>query len=178
MNTVQNLINDVWSARSLYLERIANITEVQGHWKPDPDVWSITDITEHLFWAEQGGIVGMWKTLHAIRHGEVMQTYDSIHKDMPIEQVIDLTWKSKEKVPSVAAPRFGGPLSFWKLSLNSLQQLLGAFGQDLKEDELRLQAHPHPISGALDFHQRIEFLRFHINRHKDQVSQLLSTMTC
>jgi hypothetical protein len=108
----------------------------------------------------------------------VVQTYDSIHKDMPIEQVIDLTWKSNEKVPSVAAPRFGGPLSFWKLSLNSLQQLLGAFGQDLKEDELRLQAHPHPISGALDFHQRIEFLRFHINRHKDQVSQLLSTMTC
>jgi hypothetical protein len=80
-------------------------------------------------------------------------------------------------VPAVAAPRLGGPLSFWRPSLNSLQEVLAEFGKDLKEDELRLQAHPHPISGALDFQQRIEFLRFHINRHGEQVSQLLITIT-
>ena len=119
----------------------------------------------------------MWKTLHAIRDGRMVRTFESIHKDMPIEQVIDLTWQPKEKVPAVAAPRLGGPLSFWKLSLNSLQEVLSAFGQDLKEDELRLQAHPHPISGSLDFQQRIEFLRFHMNRHREQVTQLLLIMT-
>ena len=135
------------------------------------------DKIQHLFWAEQGGIVGMWKTLHAIRKGTVERNYESVHKDMPIEQVIDLTWQPKEKVPAVAAPRMGGPLSFWKSSLNSLQEVLNAFGQDLEEGELRLQAHPHPISGALDFQQRLEFLRFHINRHKDQVAHLLEAMT-
>ena len=67
-------------------------------------------------------------------------------------------------------------MSFWKLSLNGLQTLLNSFGEDLKEDELRLQAHPHPISGALDFQQRIEFLGFHINRHKGQVTELLTVM--
>jgi hypothetical protein len=45
-------------------------------------------------------------------------------------------------VPSVAAPRFGGPLSFWSTSLDSLQKVLEAFGSDLKENELRLQAQP------------------------------------
>jgi phosphoglycerol transferase MdoB-like AlkP superfamily enzyme len=108
----------------------------------------------------------------------MVRTYESIHKDMPIEQIIDMTWQPKEKVPAVAAPRFGGPLSFWSTSLHSLQEVLYEFGRDLKEDELRLQAHPHPISGALDFRQRIEFLRFHINRHDKQVSRVLTTLTC
>lgn len=132
--------------------------------------------TEHLFWAEQGGIAGMWKTIHAIREGKIERKFESIHQDMPIEKIIDLTWKPKEIVPSVAAPRLGGPLYFWIISLDSLQRVLGAFGSDLKENELRLQAHPHPISGPMDFHQRLEFLRFHINRHKDQVSSLRNEM--
>ncbi|WP_332913109.1 hypothetical protein [Algoriphagus boritolerans] len=57
-----------------------------------------------------------------------------------------------------------------------MQNVLEAFAQDLQENELRLQAQHHPISGALDFHQRLEFLRFHIDRHRGQVSQLISTM--
>ena len=176
MKTVQKLIQDVSIARTFFLDNITNVSEVMARFKPDPEVWNIIEITEHLFWAEQGAIVGMWKTLHALRECSMERNYESVHKNMPIEQVIDMTWQPKEKVPSVAAPRLGGPLCFWKVSLYSLQEVLNTFGQDLKEDELRLQAHPHPISGALDFQQRIEFLQFHINRHKDQVSQLLKTM--
>jgi hypothetical protein len=176
MHTIQKLIQDVSAARTQYLDQIADVTEIHARWKPDPEVWNVIENTEHLFWAEQGGVFGMWKSLHAIREGNMPRTYESIHKDMPIEQIIDMTWQPKEKVPAVAAPRLGGPLSFWMVSLNSLQDVLGAFGQDLKEDELRLQAHPHPISGALDFQQRIEFLRFHLNRHREQVSHLLTAI--
>ena len=176
MNTIQKLIGDVSTARSLFLNEISNVTEINAQWKPDPDSWNIIEITEHLFWAEQGAIVGMWKTLHAIREGKMEKNYESVHKNMPIAQIIELTWQAKEKVPQVAAPRIGGPLIFWKLSLNGLQDVLNAFGIDLHEDELRLQAHPHPISGPLDFQQRLEFLPFHINRHKGQVLDLLKSM--
>ncbi|GAB3165178.1 hypothetical protein GCM10027291_07910 [Telluribacter humicola] len=100
----------------------------------------------------------MWKTLHAIRGGTMERKYESNHREMPIEQVIQLTWQPKEQVPAVAVPRFGGPMLFWKSSLHSLQEVLDTFGEDLKEDELRVQAHPHPILGALDFQQRLEFL--------------------
>jgi hypothetical protein len=176
MKTIQKLVQEVSTARSLYLDQIANISEFQAGWKPDPEAWNIIEITEHLFWAEQGGIFGMWKTLYAIRNGNIVRTLESTHKDMPIEQIIQLTWQPKEEVPAVAAPRLGGTLSFWKASLYSLQVVLDAFGEDLQEDELRVQAQAHPISGALDFHQRFEFLRFHIDRHREQVSQLLKSM--
>ena len=71
MNTVQKLIQEISTARTLFIQEINIITEQKARWKPDPEVWNITEITEHLYWAEQGGIVGMWKTLHAIREGSV-----------------------------------------------------------------------------------------------------------
>jgi hypothetical protein len=138
MNTVKKLIQEVSTARKAYLNQIKNISEMQAHWKPSSEVWSVVEITEHLFWAEHGGIAGMWKTIHAIREGKIDRKFESIHQDMPIEQIIDLTWKPKEIVPSVAAPRLGGPLHFWTISLDSLQKVLDAFGSDLKENELRL----------------------------------------
>lgn len=174
MNITQKLITDVANVRSEYLTLIKPINESQASWKPASDIWNIIEITEHLVWAEQGALYGMWKTLLAIRDGSIQKNYESIHKDLPIEKIIEQTWRPKEIVPAVAAPRLGGTLAFWKASLHSLQSILEEFGTVIKDDELRLLAHPHPISGALDFHQRIEFLGFHINRHKEQVLGLLS----
>jgi len=174
MSQVKKLIAEVADARNNYLKRLEPITEQKTQWKPAPGIWNLMEITEHLFWAEQGGILGMWKTLHAIRDGKMERKYDSNHRDMPIEKIIELTWQPKEQVPAVAAPRMGGTISFWQESLKSLQSILKAFGNDIKDDELRILAHPHPISGAMDFQQRLEFLRFHINRHAEQAYSLIT----
>jgi hypothetical protein len=176
MSKVKKLINEISNSRKKYLLLVSSFSEDEGKWKPSPEEWNMTEITEHLFWAEQGGILGMWKTIDGIREGKIERKYDSIHKDMPVEQIVALTWKDKEQVPAVAAPRLSGPLSFWCASLASLQQVLEAFGDNLREDELRLQAHPHPISGEIDFQQRLEFLRFHLDRHQKQVARLISEM--
>ena len=101
-------------------------------------------------------------------------TIESNYKDMSIQTLIDLTWKEKEQVPLVCAPTMGGMLPFWQYSLGSLQTVLEAFGNDLQERELKIQAHPHLISGAMDFQQRLEFLTFHINRHADQVQKIIT----
>jgi DinB superfamily len=176
MNTIEKLILDVSIARKKYIDQIECCTQEQAQWKPAPEVWNMVEITEHLFWAEQGGILGMWKSIDAIREGKMERKFESIHQDMPIEQIIELTWQPNEKVPPAAAPRLGGPLSFWCNSLNTLQEVLESFGRHLKNDELRLQAHPHPISGSMDFQQRFEFLRFHTDRHRAQVFRLINGM--
>lgn len=172
MRKVDELTSRVKEARDSYCTRIVAISETQAHWKPSPDAWNPIEITEHLYWAEQGGIGGMWKTLYAIRAGQTEKRYDSIHQNLPIEEIIARTWKEKETVPPVAAPRQGGTLIFWRNALASLQQILESFAADLQDEELRLQAHPHPISGAMDFQQRLEFLAFHIHRHEEQVEKL------
>jgi DinB superfamily len=172
----QTLIQAVANDRAAYLQQISQLSDAQAQWKPNPDAWNMIEITEHLYWAEQGAIFGMWKTLNAIRAGQFERTFESNHKDMPIDEIINLTWKPKEIVPAVAAPRLGGPIGFWIAALDGLQQLLESFGNYIQDDELRLQAHPHPISGAMDFQQRLEFLSFHILRHKEQCAQLMAEM--
>ncbi|MEN9600025.1 MAG: hypothetical protein RL596_2346 [Bacteroidota bacterium] len=171
--TIAALLQDIAKARSEYISLVDSINEDQAAHKISADTWNIIDITEHLFWAEQGAIYGMWKTLLAIRNGSAEKTYSSIHQNWTIEKIIEHTWKEKEEVPAVAAPRLGGTLRFWAASLSNLQQVLESFGNDLQMEELRLIAHPHPISGAMDFHQRLEFLRFHIQRHFLQVQTIL-----
>lgn len=169
MNPIGKLINDVAISRKNYLDLVGQITEQKAQWKPAPEVWSVVEITEHLFWAEQGAILGMWKTLLAIRAGMIARQTASINQNLTVEEIVDRTWQPKELVPAVAAPRMGGPIAFWHASLASLQDLLQRFGQAMTEEDLRTQAHPHPISGAMDFQQRLEFLRFHIDRHHGQV---------
>lgn len=176
MNKVEKLILDISLARRNYLGQMGHYSPEQAQWKPDPETWNMVENTEHLFWAEQGAVLGMWRTIDSIREGRMERVFESVHRDMPVEQIVELTWQVKEKVPAMAAPRMGGPLSYWCNTLYSLQGVLESFGRYLREDELRLQAHPHPISGPLDFQQRLEFLRFHINRHRDQVSRLINEM--
>ena len=52
------------------------------------------------------------------------------------------------------------PLIFWRNALASSQPILEGFGEDLQDDELRVLAHPHPISGPMDFQQRLGVLNF------------------
>jgi len=176
MQTIANLLEQVAIERKLYIDQLANVSNQQAQWKQNPEDWNMVEITEHLFWAEQGAIYGMWKTIDAIREGSMKRVFESVHQDMPVEQIIELTWQAKEIVPAVAAPRLGGPLQYWIAALESLQQLLAAFGQHLHNDELRVQAHPHPISGAMDFQQRFEFLGFHLARHRNQCANVLAAI--
>jgi len=175
LNRVTLLIEDVCLARNQYLAQITEISDSQAVRKASEESWNIVEITEHLYWAEHGGLLGMWKTLHAIRSGKYERTFDFKFKNLPIQYIIDQTWQTKEIVPAVAAPRLGGTLVFWRNALNSLQPILEAFGNDIQENELRLLAHPHPISGPIDFHQRLEFLAFHIRRHHTQVVTCLKS---
>ncbi|RIV25555.1 DinB family protein [Fibrisoma montanum] len=172
MTNTHQLLQQVAVARRNYLTSLAGMDESQAQWKPAPDAWNAVEITEHLFWAEQGGILGMWKTLLSIRAGTVSFEGASPNGGLPVEDIIRRTWQEKEIVPPVAAPRMGGPLGFWASALAGLQSTLEAFGELLTDEDLLIQAHPHPISGPMTFGQRLEFLRFHIDRHRGQVERL------
>lgn len=125
-----------------------------------------------MFWAEQGGILSIWKALQAKKEGKVIWEGERIHAGKSIEMIINQTWKPKEQVPVVAAPRFGGPIAYWKSMLHSLEQVLKDLENELSDNDLSIMTPPHPISGLFDIQQRLEFLRFHLERHLGQLLEL------
>jgi hypothetical protein len=174
MSKLTLLLNEVAMARTAFLSSATGLTSSQALFKPSEDSWCITENVEHLFWAEHGGINGMWKTFEAYKNNKPIYTGELVHHGLPIERIIEKTWKEKEIVPEVAKPRLGGPVEFWTVSLQNLQNDLADLARALDGQDLEKIIHPHPISGPLNVVQRFEFLRFHLNRHQNQIKKIKS----
>lgn len=175
MKTLSTLLQEVANARSLFIKSSSGLTPAQASFKPAPDAWCITENVEHMFWAEHGGINGMWKTFEAFRNGKALYTGELVHHGLHVEEIVARTWKEKEIVPEVAKPRLGGPVEFWNLSLQNLQFVMAGFAKAVDGADLERIIHPHPISGPLNVLQRFEFLRFHLDRHRKQIENIKSS---
>ncbi len=172
MTQVQSLIDSISEARAAYLSEINSLNPYQISYKASDEIWNTIEITEHLYWAEQNGLVAIYKTIEAKEQGKSVWEGEHLNHGLPIEAIIDRTWKPKEIVPASAAPRVGGPIDLWANYLQSLDLPLKALANKLTDDDLNIMTFPHPISGPFDIRQRLEFLRFHINRHRGQVAAL------
>ncbi len=174
MDSSANLVEVVEQSRNEFLASVAHLTFAQATFQSDPDSWSILAITEHIVRAEQSGVMGMWKALDGIRKGEPVWSGEPVHRGLSIEEVIARTWQPKEKVPDIAVPIWGGSLRYWIAMLKAQRFLLQELVDALDGYDLETILFPHPISGPLDVRQQLEFLRFHLDRHRAQVEQVQS----
>ena len=174
MTKLKSLLNSVSVARQQFVQTASGLTHKQSQFKPSAESWSVVDNVEHMFWAELGGINGMWKTLEGIKNNKPIWTGEAIHHGLPIETIIEKTWKEKEQVPEIAKPKWGGPVHYWIGALNGCQPLLELLCNDLEGHDPEKIIYPHIISGPLNVIQRLEFLRFHLNRHQRQIENIKS----
>ena len=171
MADTQKLIEAVRRAREALLRAAAGLSPAQGDYRPAPDAWSIAHNIEHLFLAEVSGISKIWAALERLRAGE-RWTGDLPNRGRSIEQIVAATWKPKETAPDICVPRIGGALPAWASALASLQHVLDDLGTQLEGVELEALVFPHFLCGPLDGRQRLEFLRFHLERHLDQIERV------
>jgi hypothetical protein len=172
MDSLHILLEKVRRARTAFLDAAESPSAAQGVFKSSAEAWSLSEITEHITLAEQGGINGMWKALDGVRAGKPVFTGELVHQGRSIEEVVAATWGERVKAPDVAAPRWGGPFAFWAASLRACQPVLEELVHALEGEDLGRIVYPHPISGPLDVRQRLEFLRFHLERHTEQVRRV------
>lgn len=181
---VPGLIADVASARRRVIDAVAGITAAQEAFRPRPEEWSIPQVVEHLVLATQSGINLIWQAAEGVRHGRPVWHGDAIHRGEPIEEVIartweltepgPLTWKTAAKVPESAVPRTGGPLAYWAACLEATQPVLERLPAGLTGLDLEAIIYPHVLSGPLDARQRLEFLRWHLDHHLQQIEDITS----
>ncbi len=171
MDHAQELIQQVEQARRKFTGAVSALSDRQSTFKPAPDEWSVVEVVEHLYLAEISGVAKIWAALRFVQSG-VHWTDPLPNRGKPIEMIIAETWKTKETAPPIATPHIGGPLSFWLSATRSLTMMLDELGTALQSVRLEEVVFPHFLCGPLDSRQRLEFLRFHIERHADQVERI------
>ncbi len=180
--TVPWLIADVAAARRRVIDSVAGITAAQEAFRPGPEEWSLPQVVEHLVLAEQGGINLIWRAAEGVRRGRPVWRGDAVHRGLSIEAVIErtweltepgpLTWKTAAAAPESAVPRTGGPLAYWVACLEATQPVLERLPAVLAGLDLQAVVYPHVLSGPLDARQRLEFLRWHLDHHLQQIEDI------
>lgn len=172
MPAVQELISEVAESRRRLLATAANLTPSQAAFKPAPEKWSVLENIEHVVLAEISGVSKIWQAADSFREGAPVSSGEHTNHGLSIDEVVARTWKPKEVAPPIATPHIGGPLQYWITYSESCQSVLDRLGTALNGLDLEQVIIPHFLSGPLDARQRLEFLRFHLDRHRAQILRL------
>ena len=172
MCKVDDLIQRVQDARVRFIQNISDLNHEQALFKIAHDKWSILENTEHIVWAEKIGICKMWMSVEDFKKNPVVWANRPIHDGLSIETIIEKTWRPQEQAPEVAKPHWGGTLDFWIAALQANQPVLEKLGKMLIGLDLEQIIYPHPISGPMNVVQRLDFLIFHLDRHRQQINSI------
>ena len=147
MEKPSSLIRQAADERARLIQLVVGLSEVQSNYKPNDQ---------------------------SVRKGKPIWQGEHANRGLSIEEVVARTWKSKEVAPPLVAPRFGGPASYWVENLRLSQHLLERLEPVLEGLPIESVIFPHFLSGPLDAGQRIDFLRFHMVRHRGQIENILA----
>lgn len=162
--TLSALVVDIERSRSAFLTLLRALEPNQSAAPIGDGRWSPTQYLEHLVRAEEATLWRMFKAVDDHRcRGEVLS---SPTPEASIEEIVDRTWGDQVDAPPLAVPQLGGPAAYWVVRMARNASLVSAFAERVREDELDRLAYPHPISGPFTMRQGLQFVRFHIDRHR------------
>lgn len=167
MQTVRELVADIERARSALLDLLRSIGPGRMAVSIGKDRWSPTQYLEHLVRAEEATLWRMFKAIDDWRRFD--EVLASPTPEATIEEIVARTWREREEAPPLAVPQLGEPGSYWMARMRRNASLVREFAELVREQELDSLAYPHPISGPFTMRQGLEFIRFHIDRHRGQL---------
>ncbi len=171
---VRTLIGAVALARAAAIHQVRDLAPQQAAFQPSADEWSIVQIIEHLVLAEVSGVSKIWQAAEAARSHPPSAAEGNVNENLSIEEIVTRTWKPDEIAPPIATPHIGGPLAYWIVYFETCQPILEALHPVLSGLDLDTVIFPHFLCGPLNARQRLEFLRFHIERHIGQIARVKS----
>jgi hypothetical protein len=182
VQAVPGLVADVAAARRRVLDAVAGVTLEQEVFRPGPEEWAMPQVVEHMVLATHAGINMIWRAADGRRRGQPVWTGQGVHRGVPIEEVIAQTWEMTEpgprtwktavNAPENVVPRTGGPLAYWAACLETSGPVLERLSEVLGGLDLHEVIYPHFLSGPLDAHHRLEFLRWHLDHHLQQIEDI------
>jgi hypothetical protein len=169
---IDSLLADIKASRHKIVELVAGVSAGQGRLWIAPDTWNIQEILEHLVLAERGGFDLIFTAAERYRIGNPVWLGKSENEGLTIEEIVLKTWKPKENAPESAYPSGKWSLGVWLSHLRNCDDLLKHLKAALENLPLNEVIYPHFLCGPLNAHQRLEFIRFHLDRHYAQIAEI------
>lgn len=162
--SVSRLVQDIERARGRFLEVFSGLEEARASSPIGDERWSPLQYLEHLVRAEE---VTLWRMFKAVE--DFRASRESLVSETPnqtIEDIVERTWGGHVDAPPLAVPQLGGSVAYWSVRMTRNADLVRAFADLVEDAELDGVAYPHPISGLFTMRQGLEFVRFHLDRHR------------
>lgn len=159
-------------SRDRIMNEVTGLSSTQASKKLDENSWNIQEVIEHLVLAERGGYNLICTAAEKFNSDNPIWSAISENDGLSIEEVIERTWKPKEDAPESATPKGNWSLSIWISHLKNCDDLLSDLPTKLDGLPLTKVIYPHFLCGPLNVIQRLEFIRFHIDRHVGQVKSI------
>lgn len=158
------------SQRKLFAA-LEGISEVQWHWKPAPDRWSIAEVADHLDLAEI-------KTPELVRGlvagpaADPAKKAETAGKDHRVAAEIPDRTQHRMMRPDFLAPtdRWPTPAEFEK-DFAANRAKTTAYVKST-HDDLRAHVAPHPEMGLMDGYQWLILIAAHSERHTAQILEI------
>jgi len=173
---IVKLLIEIKESRARILDEISDLTAIQGAQKKSSDSWSIQEVIEHLVLAERGGYDLICSAAERFKNNDPVWSGTSENEGLTIEKIIERTWKPKEDAPESATPKGNWSLSVWVSHFRNCDDLLSDLPVKLEDLPLTQVIYPHFLCGPLNAIQRLEFIRFHLDRHLIQVKSIKDTL--
>lgn len=176
-NRLDLLFDEIKTSRSRVVQLTQNVSTELGMLRIKPDSWNIQEVIEHLVLAERGGFDLIYTAAESFRNGNPIWSKPSVNDGLSIEEIIKNTWKPKEKAPESATPSGKWSLGVWLSHFKNCDDLLLNLKEVLEDLPLDKVIYPHFLCGPLNVIQRLEFIRFHIDRHYAQITDIKKALT-
>lgn len=160
------------AAHQEIFEAVSGLSIERFNQKPDEKSWSIAQIMEHLFLAEEFSLSYMSKKMNA--HGKMKKAgLSSAFKSKLLNTCLRSSLKFK--APSLTNPSANEyvPVEFvsqWKAHDEKFKQYINDFPAEL----VLVEIFKHPVAGKLNMIQTLQFMSIHAQRHKNQILNRLN----
>ncbi|MEK9811273.1 MAG: DinB family protein, partial [Candidatus Nanopelagicales bacterium] len=131
--------------------------------------WSVAEIVEHLVRAEDYGILGLWSSFPDPESKGI--PLDAALASRSIDEIFRET-PARVDAPPAVEPRAGGrPVAYWVARLRSHDAVIAELAEAMEGVGFSQVVYPHHIVGPLDGAQRLQFFRWHLERHLAQIER-------
>lgn len=172
-NNVDEIFSALATTRRRIYEQVEALSDDEAKARPAPDIWSITEIIEHLSISEARMLALVSKLLG--QESAAAANADAYGSPISI-QVMTERAAEKFTAPAFTQPTGNVPLAESLAKLRESRAALISLRPRVEARDYSHVTYPHPVFGPLNLYQWLAAIEFHECKHLDQIQTIAAGM--